>query len=69
MKAVIQRVSLASVAVEGKTVGNCNKGYMILFGAENGDTEAEAITKTFWTRKKKRSLFIRSLWMLLTSGG
>ncbi len=42
MKAVIQRVSSASVEVEGKTVGNCEKGYMILFGAEKGDTEAEA---------------------------
>ena len=42
MKAVIQRVSSASVSVDGKTVGSCGKGYMILFGAEKGDTEAEA---------------------------
>ncbi len=42
MKAVIQRVSSASVTVDGETVGSCEKGYMILFGAQNGDTEAEA---------------------------
>lgn len=42
MKAVIQRVSSASVEVEGEIVGSCNKGYMILLGAENGDTESEA---------------------------
>ena len=42
MKSVIQRVSSATVSVDGKTVGSCGKGYMILFGAEKGDTEAEA---------------------------
>ena len=41
MKAVIQRVESAAVRVEGKTVGSCGKGYMILFGAALGDTEAE----------------------------
>ena len=42
MKAVIQRVESAAVRVDGKTVGSCGKGYMILFGAALGDTEAEA---------------------------
>ena len=41
MKAVIQRVESAAVRVDGKTVGSCGKGYMILFGAALGDTEAE----------------------------
>ena len=41
MKAVIQRVSSASVTVDGKTVGSCNSGYLILFGAADGDTEAD----------------------------
>ena len=41
MKAVIQRVDSAAVRVDGKTVGYCGKGYMILFGAALGDTEAE----------------------------
>lgn len=42
MKAVIQRVSSASVSVDGEVVGRCQKGYMILFGAEKGDGEKEA---------------------------
>ena len=42
MKAVIQRVSSASVEVEGKIVGSCEKGFMVLFGAAEGDTEADA---------------------------
>ena len=37
MRAVIQRVKNASVAVEGKTVGSCGAGYMILFCAVEGD--------------------------------
>ena len=42
MKAVIQRVEEATVSVDGEIVGSCQQGYMILFGAEKGDTEAEA---------------------------
>ena len=42
MKAVIQRVTSASVSVEGEVVGSCGNGYMILLGAEKGDTEKEA---------------------------
>ena len=30
MKAVIQRVSHASVVVDGKTTGSCNEGFLIL---------------------------------------
>ena len=43
MKAVIQRVKKASVEVEGKIVGSCSQGFMILFGAGEGDTEEDAI--------------------------
>lgn len=42
MRAVIQRVAHADVVVDGKTVGACGKGYMILLGVADGDTEAEA---------------------------
>lgn len=41
MKAVIQRVSRASVEIDGNTVGSCKKGFMILFGSEAGDTEED----------------------------
>ncbi|MBR6101800.1 MAG: D-tyrosyl-tRNA(Tyr) deacylase [Ruminococcus sp.] len=41
MRAVIQRVESASVAIAGETVGSVGKGLMILFGAAKGDTEKE----------------------------
>lgn len=42
MKAVIQRVTQASVAVHGETVGVCGHGLLILLGVARGDTEADA---------------------------
>ena len=41
MKAVVQRVSRASVDVDGKTVGSIGQGLLVLLGAERGDTEAD----------------------------
>ena len=42
MKAVIQRVLQSSVSVDGKIVGEIEKGYMILVGVVKGDSEKEA---------------------------
>ncbi len=42
MKAVIQRVAHASVVVDGAVVGSCGRGYMILLGVAEGDTEQDA---------------------------
>ena len=42
MRAVIQKVTHAEVVVEGETVGSIQDGYMVLLGAENGDTETDA---------------------------
>lgn len=41
MKAVIQRVSHASVTVDGSITGEIDKGFMILLGIAQGDTEAD----------------------------
>ena len=41
MKVIIQRVSHADVTVEGKTTGEIEKGFMILFGAQKDDTDAD----------------------------
>lgn len=41
MIAVIQRVSEASVVVENFTVGEISKGFLILLGVAEGDTEAD----------------------------
>ena len=42
MRALLQRVSHASVTVEGETIGQCGPGLMILVCAMQGDTETEA---------------------------
>lgn len=39
MKAVIQRVSKASVVVDKKEVGNIEQGFVVLLGVSNEDTE------------------------------
>ena len=42
MKAVIQRVSSASVDVAGETVGRIGRGLLVLLGVESGDGEWDA---------------------------
>ena len=42
MKFVIQRVSKASVSIDGNVVGKIGKGYMILIGIGKEDTTKEA---------------------------
>ncbi len=42
MRAVLQRVSSASVTVGEETVGRCGKGLLILLGVEKGDGEEAA---------------------------
>ena len=39
MRTVIQRVSSASVAIDGRTVSSIGNGLLVLVGVENGDTE------------------------------
>lgn len=41
MKSVLQRVSSASVTVDGNTVGQIGRGILVLFGVEKTDTEAQ----------------------------
>ncbi|WP_339673033.1 D-aminoacyl-tRNA deacylase [uncultured Roseovarius sp.] len=42
MRALLQRVSEASVAVDGEVIGQCGRGLLILVCAMQGDTEADA---------------------------
>ena len=42
MKAVLQRVSEASVTVEGEIIGEIGPGLLVLLCAERGDTDAHA---------------------------
>ena len=42
MRAVVTRVSAASVTVEGRIVGQIGRGYLVLLGIKTGDGEAQA---------------------------
>ena len=42
MKFVIQRVTHASVTVEGETIGDIRKGFLVLIGIGRKDTRTEA---------------------------
>lgn len=43
MRTIIQRVTSASVDVDGKTVGRIGTGFLILVGFTDGDTEADCV--------------------------
>ena len=42
MRALLQRVSKASVTVEGQTISSIGKGLLILLGVGHGDSEEQA---------------------------
>ncbi len=42
MRALLQRVSRASVSVDGRVVGRIGRGFVILLGVTHADTRAEA---------------------------
>ena len=42
MKIVVQRVKEASVAVEGKIVGEISQGLLLLIGVDENDTQEDA---------------------------
>ncbi len=42
MKALLQRVTGASVSIDGKVVGRIGQGLVVFIGVTNGDTEKDA---------------------------
>src|SRR5260370_9079604 len=42
MRAVVQRVSRAEVRIEGRVVGKIARGFVVLLGVADGDTDADA---------------------------
>ena len=55
MRAVIQRVNGASVSIGGETVGSCGRGFLVLLGVGDGDTEAEV--ERLWAKIFKMRIF------------
>lgn len=55
MKAVVQRVSSASVTIDNKVVGSCGQGYLVFLGIGQGDTEAEV--ERLWSKICKLRIF------------
>jgi D-tyrosyl-tRNA(Tyr) deacylase len=43
MRAVVTRVSQASVEIEGVITGSIGNGFLVLLGVKNGDTAADAV--------------------------
>ena len=43
MRAIVQRVMAATVSVDGREVGRCGQGLMLLVGVHRDDTEAQAV--------------------------
>lgn len=52
MRTVVQRVSRASITVDGSVVGDINAGLVLLVGIETADTETHAA----WTADKAANL-------------
>ena len=55
MRAIIQRVESASVAVGDQVVGSCGRGYLVLLGVGAGDTEREV--ERLWSKVFKLRIF------------
>ena len=56
MRAIIQRVNSASCSIEGKISGKIDKGFMILLGIEDSDTDEDLI----WLAQKISNMRIFS---------
>ena len=48
MRALIQRVAHASVTVEGKVTGQIGKGFLVLLGVTETDTDSEVTIIIFF---------------------
>ena len=55
MRAIIQRVTSASVSIEGSVVGEIEKGFLILLGVGQDDDEPEV--ERLWSKIFKMRIF------------
>lgn len=77
LKAVVQRAFAASVEVDGSVVGSIERGLVVLLGAEQRDTDADALKmadrvlglRIFSDAAGKMNLSLRDLWQDGESAG
>lgn len=55
MRALVQRVSQAKVEVDGLTIGSINRGFLILLGVGQSDTEEQV--ERLWSKISKMRIF------------
>ncbi|WP_165062454.1 D-aminoacyl-tRNA deacylase [Adlercreutzia sp. ZJ154] len=55
MRAIVQRVTNAKVDIDGKIVGSIERGYLILLGVGQTDTEQDA--EKLWSKIYKMRIF------------
>lgn len=55
MRALVQRVTQASVTVEGEVIGKIGKGFLVLLGVGHDDTEEQA--QKLWAKISKMRIF------------
>lgn len=55
MRAVVQRVNHAQVDIEGRTVGSCGRGLLVLLGVGKDDTEAQV--ERLWNKIFRLRIF------------
>ena len=55
MRAIIQRVTNASVSIGGKTAGSCGRGFLILLGVGQEDTQDDV--ERLWSKIFKLRIF------------
>ena len=65
MKFVIQRVSRASVSVDGAVIGKINKGFLVLIGigAEDGKKEADLLVRKMCGFVSLKIRMERPIWL------
>ena len=61
MRAVVQRVSAASVTVDGSEVGACGKGFLVLLGVAPEDTADDAERRLYAARIRGKALPLREI--------
>ena len=55
MRALVQRVQQAKVDIEGVTMGQIGRGYLVLLGV--GQADDEAVARKLWDKIRKMRIF------------